>query len=271
MARPAGKLRRQPPALAISQNPFKGGGGEQGAAPAQQGPIGRMRAAPGGRMGPSVPPQLCWESSEQTSLFANAALKARCRLFLRLAPAFRKQRQVPGRGRPPHPQNAALPDPPHPPAPSSSLLENEPWGGLRPRQSPGRDSGLEVLRLALGANFPQRWERAAFCRRYTLSSACHGLLGDGKTRRLSSRVTLPKALGSEAIQVLLKMLPRVAIGTLIVFAADSRANTGICISVAFFSLYETWQARVQGRWAPVGPCSPPPQAPRRFGVLGSRG
>lgn len=65
-------------------------------------------------MGPSVQPQLCWESSEETSLFANAAPKAHCGLFFRLALTFRKQRQVPGRGQSPHPQNAALPDPPHP-------------------------------------------------------------------------------------------------------------------------------------------------------------
>lgn len=48
-------------------------------------------------MGPSVQPQLCGVSSEETSLFANAAPKASCGLFFRLPWAFRKQRQVPGR------------------------------------------------------------------------------------------------------------------------------------------------------------------------------
>lgn len=48
-------------------------------------------------MGPSVQPQLCGVSSEETSLFANSAPKASCGLFFRLPWAFRKQRQVPGR------------------------------------------------------------------------------------------------------------------------------------------------------------------------------
>lgn len=53
LARPTGKLRRQPLPFAISQNPFKGGG----RAPAQQGPISRMRAAPrgmDGTLGPAL-------------------------------------------------------------------------------------------------------------------------------------------------------------------------------------------------------------------------